>query len=271
MKNRFKTQCKLIALGAIPTIGFLAFYLVPLGMTFKYSFMKSAFDSVPAGFDNYSYVWENEYFLLGLSNLLKMGLFCCTFAFITAMHLSFLTLRHRRLAGLALAVLLLPLMIPSVCAVNLWKKVFEINILTPPFIAFFALTALFIWKCAGTAALILYTALSQLPQDIMDAASLDGCSEMRLFFSIRFPMIRPQAALAVLFLSMFYFRLYKESYLMFGLYPPEQMYLVQHYMNNQYLKMNAQYVSAAAGSLAMICVFLFSFTFVIRGKRYRLC
>ena len=260
-----------MAFGFIPSAGFLALYFVPLLMTFSYSFAKSSFDSALAGWDNYKYVWKNEYFLLGFGNLLKMGFCFCASAFVLAVFLSWLLFRHGSLNRLAVAILILPLLIPSVCAVSLWNKVFEIDVLTPPHTAFIALYTLFLWKCSGPSAVILYIALLRLPQEVVDAASLDGCGEAHLLISVRLPMIRSEMALALMFLLMYYFRIYKESYLMFGLYPPEEMYLIQHYMNNQYLKMNAQYVSAAAGSFAAICLLLFAMTNALRGKRGARC
>ena len=267
MKSITNGRLKLLKLGFVPFGGFLAFYLVPLILTFRYSLLSSAFDKVPAGLDNYTYVLKNEYFQLGLSNLLKMGTVFCTAAFTLAMGIAWLMMKHNRFARLAVGVLILPLMIPSVCTVSLWKKAFDINILTAPVISFVALFTLFAWKCTGSAAVILYMALKSLPRNVTEAAALDGSGALRTFFCIHLPMLRSEAILSLLFLLMFYFRVFKESYLMFGQYPPDEMYLVQHYMNNQYLKMNAQYVSAAAGSLAILCFAVFSVSFLSKGKR----
>ena len=262
------TKLKLLALGFIPFVGFLAAYLIPFIMTFRYSLLNSAFEKTAVGLDNYTYVLKNEYFRLGLYNLLKTGTAFCAAAFTLAMGIAWLMMKHNRLSRLAIGVLILPLMVPSICAVSLWQKEFDINILTAPSLSMFALFTLFIWKCTGPAAVILYNALINLPQDVTEAAALDGSGEARTFFCIQWPMLRSERMLSLLFLLMFYFRMYKESYLMFGRYPPENMYLIQHYMNNQYLKMNAQYVSAAAGSLAVICLAAFSVSFLLRGKKH---
>ena len=53
------------------------------------------------------------------------------------------------------------------------------------------------------------------------------------------------------------FRVYKEAYLLFGEYPSEGVYLLQHYMSQQYMKLNYPYVSAAATVLMLLCAMLY--------------
>src|SRR5207245_9719424 len=47
------------------------------------------------------------------------------------------------------------------------------------------------WRFTGLYMIILYAALKSVPREIEEAAQLDGVSEWRLFWSIRFPHIRP--------------------------------------------------------------------------------
>ncbi len=271
MKRMTRLRIKLLAMWLLPASGFFALYVVPLLWTFRYSFASSAFDGGQAGFHNYTYVWTNEYFLLGLRNLLKTGLTCCLPAFALALLLSVLMIRHEAAAAFALVVLFLPLLIPSVCAAELWKEVYKIDVLTPPGTALMALFTLFLWKCTGPAAIVLYAALRKLEKEVLEAAMLDGCGEARLTFGMRLPMIRRECALSLVLLLLYHLRFYKDVYLLYGLYPPKEMYLVQHYMNNQYLKMNAQYVSAAGASLACLCLGLFILALLVTGRREKKC
>jgi raffinose/stachyose/melibiose transport system permease protein len=47
------------------------------------------------------------------------------------------------------------------------------------------------WRFTGLYMIILYAAIRSVPREIEEAAHLDGTSEWRLFWSIRFPHIRP--------------------------------------------------------------------------------
>lgn len=84
---------------------------------------------------------------------------------------------HPRLAGGAV-VLILPLLIPSVSAISLWNQMFQVDILTPWPVSMLALSTLYWWKCAGSAAVLLYIALTGIPQEKLDAAALDGCGRL---------------------------------------------------------------------------------------------
>ncbi len=70
--------------------------------------------------------------------------------------------------------LVLPLLVPSSAAVQLWQQLFHIDILTPWYIQLTALASLFVWKNTGTAAAILYVALIRLPDDVLEAARLSS-------------------------------------------------------------------------------------------------
>ena len=269
MKRSLQTKLRLSAMGALPMAGFAALYLLPLGMTFWYATIQSSFQTTAVGLDNFAYVWRNNYFLLGLKNLLILGLVCLLGAAILSLLLAWLLGEHPRLANGGIALLILPLLIPSVSAVSLWNRVFQADILTPWPVSMLALSTLYWWKCAGPAAALMHIALAGISREVLDAAALDGCNKRQLFFRVRLPMIRNETVLAALFLLMYYFRIYKESYLLFGQYPAGALYLVQHYMNNQYMKMNVQYVSAAAASLVVICAVFFGGVALLRERKGR--
>ena len=47
------------------------------------------------------------------------------------------------------------------------------------------------WRWTGYNALIFLAALQAVPKDLYEAASMDGASQVRQFFSITVPMLRP--------------------------------------------------------------------------------
>lgn len=55
----------------------------------------------------------------------------------------------------------------------------------------FALIAVMIWIQAGFAMTVLSAAIKAVPDDIIEAARIDGASGMRLFWSVTIPSIRP--------------------------------------------------------------------------------
>lgn len=258
---------RLILLGVFPILGFALMYLVPMGMTFEYALLDNTINRKWVGVDNLRHVWSNRYFLMGMRNLIILGGGMVLFTLLFALILSFLLCRHPRIAGKAMAVLVLPLLIPSVAVVSVWRTVFDTVVVRTDGQAITALISLFMWKFSGVAAVILYAGLKSVPQSVLDAAALDGAGEIRTFVRIRLPMSGGNLVMAVVFLLMYMFRIFKESYLLFEDTGTKSVYMVQHYMNRVYLRMDFQYVAAAAVSLIMVALLLYGGTLLM--LRYR--
>lgn len=67
--------------------------------------------------------------------------------------------------------------------------VFRDNILTNPDWAWTAIVVLAVWQACAFAIIIYLAGLQTIPQELYEAASLDGASAMRQFRSITFPLI----------------------------------------------------------------------------------
>lgn len=267
MKQRTRQNVMLSLAGAVPVAGFCVCWLLPLCMTFWYAFQRSAFDLSFAGFDNFVYLMGNRYFHTGMGNLLLLGGGMIGCALAVALLMAPLLCAHPRIAQAGTALLLLPLLIPSISAVKLWQSVFDTSSYLAPASATASILTLFLWKYAGVGGVLLCTALKKIPQSIQDAAALDGAGHIRCYVSIRLPMVGAQLAGGLIVMTMFMFRVYKESYLLFGLYPSEDVYMLQHYMNNQYQKMNLQYVTAAAVILIVLALVLYGLGYLVLRRR----
>lgn len=248
-------------------LGFILCYLFPLGMTGYYSLVSSAFDEHFAGIGNFLYVVGNKYFRLGMQNLAMLGGGMILCALLAALLIAPLLQRHPRMARVGMAVLLLPLLIPSASAVSLWSSLFDTRSTLASASAQAALITLYLWKYAGVGAVLLYTALQRIPPAITDAAALDGAGVIRTYLAVHLPMAGEQLAGVLIFLTMFMFRCYKESYLLFGDYPSPRVYMLQHYMNHQYAKMNFQYVAASAVLLVLFALVLYGIGFLLMKRR----
>ena len=267
MKNTKRQRWEIRAAGAACLPGFALCYLLPFCMTVWYAFIRSAFDHRFAGMDNYSYVLQNKYFALGSGNLLLLGGGMVLLSFALILILSPLLLHYPHIARPGAAILILPLLIPSVSAVTVWKMMFDINFVLHPISSRWALITLFLWKYSGIGAVLVWTELKKIPSEILDAAALDGAGKVRTYWFIQLPLAGKGLAIAGTVLLMFLLRVYKESYLLFGAYPSPELYLLQHYMNHQYLKMNFQYVASAAMILTMCAFMLYAAAFLLMKKR----
>ena len=59
------------------------------------------------------------------------------------------------------------------------------------------------------------------------------------------------------------FKIFREVYLLSGSYPYEGLYTLQHYMNNTFVHLNYQKLSAAAVLLALVMIVLIALLFKV--------
>ena len=248
-------------------LAFLLIYIFPMGMTMVYSFLENSFSKTPVGFDNYVYVWGKPSFQQALQNTASLTAVLLTASMALALLLAYLLWKHPGVGKAAAAVLLLPLLVPSGAITPLWQKLFDTSPFSSDARCYAAITSLFLWKYAGAGALILRSGLDGIAPDVLNAASMDGAGPVKSYLQVCLPMLRREISLTLLLFLMFAFRIYKESYLLFGEYPSEKMYLIQHYMNNQFMKMNFQYVAVSAVSLATLSLATYALAYAVMRKK----
>jgi alpha-glucoside transport system permease protein len=194
-----------------PALLLLGVYLVyPLFETFRLSF----FD-VPGvrfvGLSNYKWVFVDQAFLITIRNNFMWLLVVPAMS--TVMGLVVAVLADRTWwGGFAKSMVFMPMAISFVGASVIWKFVFDfkgpdaeqIGILnalvmglgykaqawvTVPFWNNFFLMAILIWIQTGFAMVILSAALRGVPADTIEAARMDGATELQIFFEIMVPQI----------------------------------------------------------------------------------
>ena len=62
------------------------------------------------------------------------------------------------------------------------------------------------------------------------------------------------------------FKLFREVYLLTGDYPFEDLYLLQHFMNNTFKSLDYQKLSAAAMIMSLVMVVIIGALFIIDNK-----
>jgi alpha-glucoside transport system permease protein len=209
-----------------PTILGLTFGLVYPGLTtIKSSFFdRNGKDFV--GFDNYARAFGEDAFQAVLRNTLMWVILVPIVA--TFVGLVYAVLVDRtRFEYLAKTLIFLPMAISMVGASIIWKFVYEYRpdqpnvnqigllnqllvwvggepqqfLLNPPVNTLF-LIAVMIWIQAGFAMTVLSAAIKAIPDDIVEAARLDGLHGVGMFRYITVPSIRPALVVVVTTIAM---------------------------------------------------------------------
>jgi multiple sugar transport system permease protein len=123
---------------------------------------------------------------------------------------------NRKIKGIGIfrTVLFLPLAVSAVVMAVVWRFVFDTNNgllnimlgwigigpvpwLVDPTWAMVSLCLVRIWQSVPFATVILLAAMQGVPEDLYEAAKIDGAGEMRRFFSITLPLIRSASSFVV--------------------------------------------------------------------------
>lgn len=193
---------------ALLLLGIYLFY--PLFETFRLSFFDATGETF-VGLANYRWVLVDQNFLITIRNNFLWLLVVPALS--TALGLVVAVLADRVWWGnFAKSMVFMPMAISFVGASVIWKFVFDfrgpdveqIGILnamvmglggqpqawvTLPFWNNFFLMAILVWIQTGFAMVILSAALRGVPQDTIEAARIDGASEVQIFFEIMVPQV----------------------------------------------------------------------------------
>lgn len=230
-----------------------------------------------AGLKNYKAVITSIYFLRAVRHTL---VFTAASVPITAV-LGLLTasLLNRRFFGDALlkAMVLLPWAIPIAISGVVWRGFFNsgwgalnallymagiipkyIGWLTTPSLAMSVVITAQIWTQFPFAAVLILAAMQAIPEELYEAAAIDGAGVLQRFFHVTLPGIRAMLAIVVIFGTLMGLTTFDLTYALTGGGPGTATTLVSYYTWAESFKMlnfgngSALAVILAVVSLAMI-------------------
>jgi alpha-glucoside transport system permease protein len=209
-----------------PTLLFVTFGLVYPGLENTRLSLLDAKSKSFVGADNYVTAFTDPQFQIVLRNTVLWVVLVPLFA--TAIGLVYAVLIDRtRFESFAKTLIFLPMAISLVGASIIWKFVYEYRpdqgniqqiglanqllvwlglepqqfLLNEPWNTFF-LIAVMIWIQAGFAMTVLSAAVKAIPDDIVEAARLDGLHGMGMFRFITVPSIRPALVVVLTTIAM---------------------------------------------------------------------
>jgi trehalose/maltose transport system permease protein len=241
-----RRQTRLAWLLLLPSLAVVALVaLYPLGKTVFQSFTNQEFLALEptkwVGIDNYKTLWHDTLFRDSIWTTIKFTLITVTFEFALGLAIALVVNSNFKGRGLMRAVMLVPWAIPTVVAAQMWKWMLDdtfgvindlgvrLHILShshawiaDPSTALGAVCAVDIWKTTPFVALLLLAGLQVIPQDLYEAAEVDGASVLQQFWKITFPLLKPAILVALIFRTLDALRVFDVFYVFFGNRPDTQ-------------------------------------------------
>lgn len=268
-------------------VGCVLFYAVPFVMVLWYSLRSSAGRSgVFVGFANYRAMIGNEMFRLACYNTARFLLIGLPLILLLSYLIALLLKQQAGKHMLLKSVLLFPYIMPIVGTVLLTDVVFgdlgvvnRILLLAGVSIekwlespaAFWIVIGIYLWKNAGYSVVLLLAGLMTIPEEQYAAASLDGAGGFRKFLYVTTPQMWHSVFFTLLFSLINAFKCFREIFLIGGKHPNTEVYMLQHFMNNNFENLNYNKLSVASVLLflAVTIVISVSYGWVQRKEAYK--
>ncbi|MGA5453739.1 carbohydrate ABC transporter permease [Streptomyces sp. GTA36] len=212
---------------AVPTVAALGFSLTDLrGADLRHPFAVDF-----TGLDNYLRLFQDQSFLRDILNtavFVAVGV-PLTMGIGLALALA-LNSGIRRLRGVFRTVFFAPVVTNVVAVALIWQYAFNAggtvnktlgavgfagpNWLDDPNLTMPVVILLGVWRNFGIAMVLFLAGLQAIPQNVYEAASLDGAGRWRQLRHITLPLLRPTTLMVSVLLTVFYLQVFDEPYLL---------------------------------------------------------
>ncbi len=236
-------------------------------------------------FENYRYALTSPIMLTAFVNNLKWILLMVTGT--VALGLLIAVLADRvRYEALAKAVIFMPMAISFVGAGVIWKFVYDygtgptqigllnalvtslggqpVSWLTEPQINNIALIFVGVWMWTGFCMTILAAAIKGVPAELLEAARVDGATEVEAFRSITVPYIAPTIAVVITTMVINVLKIFDIVYVMTG-----GNYGTEVIANRMYQEQYSSFQTGRASAIAIVLIVVIVPAMILNIRRFR--
>lgn len=259
-------------------IGIAVFYVIPYIMCVYSSFVsKGSF----AGLDNYIKLFQNKAFLYALRNTVIFTAVAIPLLMIISFLIAKFLASFKKISAFFRSAYLMPIVIPAASLIYVWQLLFDDygvvnNILSSlgiDTVQFFSsgfsmvmIIIIYIWKNCGFCVILFTAGLANLPRSVHESAYLEGASGFKTTIKITLPLITPTTFFVFLMAVINSFRMFRESFSLFGTYPNENIYFLQNFINNNYNNFNYPQLASSAIVMSLIFIGLMLIFFLYERK-----
>lgn len=265
----------------MPATLFVAVMLLyPIIMNIGYSFREMGFFSGGSqkfiGLQNYIDVFNNPAFGIAFRNTILFTFASIFIQFLISLPLALLFNQNLPGQSIARGLALVPWMIPHVVAALAWvwmmdgqlgvlnEIMFRLGFidsyhywLSDPKFALAGVTLINIWKGIPFNLLILLAGLQSIPEELYEAAKVDGASTLKRLFYVTLPLLRPQISVLFILGTIYTFRNFDLIFVATGggpVYATETLSTLAYKYSFDFFQMGQG--SAVANIMFVVMIFL---------------
>ena len=223
------------------------------------------------GLKNYTNIFSSagERFWVAFYNTTLFGVVTVVLETVLGVAMALIMHKAMKGRGIVRASILVPWAIPTAVSAILWGWIFNQNGVANAILgrhvmwasgdlsAKAAIIIADVWKTAPYIGLLTLAGLQLIPDEVYEAAKIDGASAWKRFTSITLPLVKPALVVAVVFRALDALRMFDLPYILIG---PRKGSVETLSMLVQDESSNSRYGSAAAYALIL---FLYVFVFAV--------
>lgn len=168
------------------------------------------------GFDNYIRIYDSGYLVTSFQNIAFMLFVSIIVIYLISLSLALLLNEKIFFRSFWITILIIPWAVHPLAKITIWRTIFNpvsgylnhyllklgiievpISWTSEPQFAIYTVICILIWGCVPFLSLSLLATLQQIPDDIKDAARLDGASDFQIFRHITIPYLNQTTAICI--------------------------------------------------------------------------
>jgi putative chitobiose transport system permease protein len=277
MKRRKAYTPYLFLLPALAFMGVFLFY--PIIDVFRLSFTdyNMITEANFTGLENYRNLFNDPLFWKTLTNSFIYLIGVVPILVVAPIFLAILV--NHKLAGIKWfrAAYYIPVVTSMVVVGIMWKWLYQgngilnyilqtlglinnqINWLTDPQIALFAVMAVTVWKGLGYYMVIYLSGLQSIPQELYEVSDIDGASWWQKQLHVTIPLLKPSIMLVSILSSIAAMKVFTEVYVMTKGGPLNSSKTLVYYIYEEAFENLTLGYAAAMGFVLFIVIFILSF------------
>lgn len=265
----------------------LSVIVIPSLFVIWLSVTKSSFGQAPTfvGIENYVRVLSDPAFRSALWNTVIIVVFAVHIELGIGLLVALLFASGLPFRRFLLVAVLAPYAVSEVVAVVIWRYLFDpaagpvtlaLQALGLPMLdwsfepthAMILIALLTIWLHLPFTFIILYAARLAIPNDLYEAARIDGATAFQAFRRVTLPLLGPAMVVALLFRYIFAFRIFSEVWLLTGGGPARSTEVVAVYLYQEAFSYNAFGTAAATAWIMVVASLMLGagYVFLLRGQ-----
>jgi len=261
-------------------LGVLMFFVLPFFVVIYYSLIDNPISANFVGIENFVRVIQNGAFKIAAKNTMEFSVIAMPLSVILSLLLAVMLDRSIPLRSQLRTAYLTPMMVPVASIVLIVQVIFNLNgaanvaLNNLGFVgkidwlkseyANLVIVLLFLWKNLGYNMILFLAALESIPRDILEVAYLESASDWTIFWKIKIRYLTSTFMFVTILSLINSFKVFREIYLLTGGYPNE-LYMLQHFMNNTFISLDYQKLSTAAIIMSFVMIIIIGILFLVEN------